>query len=155
MPRSPCTPFVRTPRRISPAASSTPPAPPRRRGGSCQPSARIPVAAEPRSQLPLRYRISTTTRLIQAACEEVPMSLVDHVVDGFRSMDADVAIKDAALANVRQWLTNAEYAAYRPQLEWLIAQQKWGGLLDRFFQVLPFGTGGRRGPVGIGPNRMN
>src|SRR5262249_6823289 len=28
-------------------------------------------------------------------------------------------------------------------------------LLDRFYQILPFGTGGRRGPVGIGPNRMN
>jgi phosphoglucomutase/phosphomannomutase len=28
-------------------------------------------------------------------------------------------------------------------------------LLDRFCQILPFGTGGRRGAVGIGPNRMN
>ena len=45
--------------------------------------------------------------------------------------------------------------AYRPQIEWLIEQQQWAGLLDRFYQILPFGTGGRRGPVGIGPNRMN
>ena len=28
-------------------------------------------------------------------------------------------------------------------------------LLDSFYQVIPFGTGGRRGPVGIGPNRIN
>ena len=28
-------------------------------------------------------------------------------------------------------------------------------LFDAFRQVLPFGTGGRRGPVGYGPNRMN
>ena len=28
-------------------------------------------------------------------------------------------------------------------------------LLDSFYQVMPFGTGGRRGAVGIGPNRMN
>jgi phosphoglucomutase/phosphomannomutase len=28
-------------------------------------------------------------------------------------------------------------------------------LLDRFYQIMPFGTGGRRGAVGIGPNRMN
>src|SRR5262249_3155999 len=32
---------------------------------------------------------------------------------------------------------------------------QWAGLLDRFCQILPFGTGGRRGAVGIGPNRMN
>ena len=32
---------------------------------------------------------------------------------------------------------------------------KWAGLLDRFYQILPFGTGGRRGAVGVGPNRMN
>ncbi len=44
---------------------------------------------------------------------------------------------------------------YRPQLEWLIATHQWAGLLDRFYQVLPFGTGGRRGAVGIGPNRFN
>src|SRR6185295_384950 len=34
-------------------------------------------------------------------------------------------------------------------------EKKWPGLLDRFYQILPFGTGGRRGAVGVGPNRMN
>jgi phosphoglucomutase/phosphomannomutase len=33
--------------------------------------------------------------------------------------------------------------------------KQWAGLLDRFYQILPFGTGGRRGAVGVGPNRMN
>src|SRR4051812_34067922 len=80
---------------------------------------------------------------------------LDQVAAGFRSIDADAAVTDAALAHIKQWLSGAEFTAYRPQLEWLIAQQKWAGLLDRFFQVLPFGTGGRRGPVGVGPNRMN
>ena len=28
-------------------------------------------------------------------------------------------------------------------------------VFDAFRQTLPFGTGGRRGPVGYGPNRMN
>jgi phosphoglucomutase len=83
------------------------------------------------------------------------MSLVDRVAEGFRSIDAEAGVKNVALAHLKTWLTGAEFAVYRPQLEWLIAQQQWSGLLDRFFQVLPFGTGGRRGPVGIGPNRMN
>ncbi len=83
------------------------------------------------------------------------MSLVDQVAEGFRTIDADAAVKDGALAHMRQWLTGADFAPYRPQLEWLIAKENWSGLLDRFFQVLPFGTGGRRGPVGVGPNRLN
>src|SRR2546423_11095891 len=32
-------------------------------------------------------------------------------------------------------------------------QNRWPGLLDRFYQIRPFGPGGRRGAVGIGPNR--
>ena len=55
----------------------------------------------------------------------------------------------------RSWLTDEQFAAYRPQIEWLIETKQFAGLLDRFYQILPFGTGGRRGAVGIGPNRMN
>src|SRR5262249_62404472 len=32
---------------------------------------------------------------------------------------------------------------------------QWAGLLDLFYHIRPFGPGGRRGPVGVGPNRMN
>src|SRR5262245_9466631 len=83
------------------------------------------------------------------------MDLLTQVADGFKGIDADVTLKDQALKHLGQWLTEAPFAAYHPQLEWLIQTQQWAGLLDRFFQILPFGTGGRRGPVGIGPNRMN
>ena len=74
---------------------------------------------------------------------------------GFLTIDADVALKELALANLTKWLTHADFASYRPQLEWLIANEKWSLLVDSFYQVMPFGTGGRRGSVGIGPNRMN
>src|SRR6516165_10749019 len=83
------------------------------------------------------------------------MALLSRVADGFRTVAADAALKEQALKYLRQWLTAAEFAPYRPQLEWLIDQQQWPGLLDRFYQILPFGTGGRRGAVGVGPNRMN
>ena len=59
------------------------------------------------------------------------------------------------LKHLSHWLSSAEFTGYRPQLTWLIENKQWAGLLDRFYQILPFGTGGRRGPVGIGPNRMN
>src|SRR5262245_53002836 len=83
------------------------------------------------------------------------MDLLTRAADGFRSVPADDAARAQALKFLEQWLTGAEFAPYRPQLEWLIEQQNWPGLLDRFCQVLPFGTGGRRGAVGVGPNRMN
>jgi phosphoglucomutase/phosphomannomutase len=75
--------------------------------------------------------------------------------DGFRAIDADPSQKERAEHYLTQWLTAPEFALYRPQIEWLIQQKQWAGLLDRFYQILPFGTGGRRGAVGIGPNRMN
>src|SRR5205807_1466002 len=83
------------------------------------------------------------------------MDLLAQATEGIRSVPADAAVKDQAIKYLTQWLTAPEFAPYRPQLQWLIEQKQWPGLLDRFYQILPFGTGGRRGPVGIGPNRMN
>jgi phosphoglucomutase/phosphomannomutase len=83
------------------------------------------------------------------------MDLFDQAAAGIRQIDAEATLKDRALTNLRQWLTADDFAAYRPQIDWLIRGQKWSLLLDSFYQVLPFGTGGRRGAVGIGPNRMN
>jgi phosphoglucomutase/phosphomannomutase len=74
---------------------------------------------------------------------------------GFATVDADAALKDKALHNLSAWLTEPEFALYKPQIERLIALGKWSVLLDSFYQIMPFGTGGRRGSVGIGPNRMN
>src|SRR3984957_6031136 len=80
---------------------------------------------------------------------------MQQAVAGFASIDVDARLKAQALEHLQRWLTATEFAAYRPQIEWLMATQQWAGLLDRFYQILPFGTGGRRGAVGIGPNRMN
>lgn len=83
------------------------------------------------------------------------MDLLDQVRAGFQTVQVDEEIKSQALRFLETWLKDAEFAGYQPQLHWLITTQQWVGLLDRFFQIMPFGTGGRRGPVGIGPNRMN
>ncbi len=83
------------------------------------------------------------------------MEMLDRVREGFQGIEADAGLKDQALKTLGLWLTAAEFRPYQPQLNWLIQAAQWAGLLDRFYQILPFGTGGRRGPVGIGPNRMN
>ncbi len=51
--------------------------------------------------------------------------------------------------------SNPDLEAYRPVLSALLDQGAWDLLADSFYQVMPFGTGGRRGPVGLGPNRFN
>jgi phosphoglucomutase/phosphomannomutase len=83
------------------------------------------------------------------------MELLEQAQNGFRSVDIDADSRRQAFTYLRQWLTESAFAPYRPQIEWLIRIGQWAGLIDRFYQILPFGTGGRRGPVGIGPNRMN
>ncbi|MGL4554030.1 MAG: phospho-sugar mutase [Gemmataceae bacterium] len=83
------------------------------------------------------------------------MDPLDRATEGFRTVAAPEPIRQQALAFLRQWLTGEAFAAYVPQTLWLIDQGQWAGLVDRFCQILPFGTGGRRGAVGVGPNRMN
>lgn len=60
-----------------------------------------------------------------------------------------------AVSNITQWLTQLKYEQYRQELEALVASEQWQVLEDSFFKVVPFGTGGRRGVVGIGSNRIN
>ena len=74
---------------------------------------------------------------------------------GFASLQVAPSLKQNALRALAYWLTEDALAPYRAQLHWLIGAGHWSLLLDSFYRVLPFGTGGRRGPVGIGPNRFN
>ena len=80
----------------------------------------------------------------RAACER-----------GFAKLPVADEDRARALAHLGEWLEGAAFRDYLPQLEWLIEQGRYEDLLDSFFRVLPFGTGGRRGPVGVGTNRFN
>lgn len=82
-------------------------------------------------------------------------STLHQVAQGLNDLPVAPETRQTALRHLALWLTEPDFAAYRPQLTWLIEQQRWSLLLDSFYRVLPFGTGGRRGPVGIGPNRFN
>jgi phosphoglucomutase/phosphomannomutase len=74
---------------------------------------------------------------------------------GFAALDIAEDVRERALASLRPWLTEARFAAYQAQLARLVRAGRFEALLDMFWQVIPFGTGGRRGPVGIGSNRFN
>jgi len=83
------------------------------------------------------------------------MDLLAQARAGFAPIEAEPSLKERALQYLKQWLSDPEFAAYRQQIQWMIEEKQWANLLDSFYQILPFGTGGRRGAMGIGPNRMN
>lgn len=60
-----------------------------------------------------------------------------------------------AAERLRRWLSGTIPFAHPEILEKHLDPERVPLLFDAFWQVLPFGTGGRRGPVGYGANRMN
>lgn len=82
-------------------------------------------------------------------------NLLGLIKNGFSSLSVDQQYKDSALIHLERWLTEPEFADFVPQIEYLVENSKWDMILDCFYQIIPFGTGGRRGLVGIGPNRIN
>jgi len=82
-------------------------------------------------------------------------ALIAKAKDGFDTLDVSEMYISSALKWLDLWLTDEAFADYVAQIQYLIDEAKWNFLLDSFYQVIPFGTGGRRGLVGIGPNRIN
>ena len=60
-----------------------------------------------------------------------------------------------AAERLRSWLAGEVPYAYPEVLARHLDADRLALVFDAFWQVLPFGTGGRRGRVGYGPNRMN
>jgi phosphoglucomutase len=81
--------------------------------------------------------------------------LLRRAIEGFETLPVPEEVRAAAAVHLERWLEGDGFAPYTPQIHWLIERKAWDVLLDSFYQVIPFGTGGRRGIVGIGPNRIN
>ncbi len=82
-------------------------------------------------------------------------TLIEKAKKGFATLDIPENFTTDALGWLTTWLTDTMFSAYVPQIAHLVETEQWDFLLDSFYQVIPFGTGGRRGLVGIGPNRIN
>ncbi len=72
----------------------------------------------------------------------------------------DAALRDGKLnaeahRYLKKWATGAAYAGFHAEIARLSEAGSWNELAESFGEVLPFGTGGRRGPMGVGPNRIN
>ncbi len=83
------------------------------------------------------------------------MDFLQELQTGFSTLAVSEKYKIAAIKNIQRWLSDLEFKDYKEQILYLIENKRFELLLDSFYQVIPFGTGGRRGPVGIGTNRIN
>lgn len=64
-------------------------------------------------------------------------------------------LNQAAFDEITKWLTQDEFEEFRAELEQRIARGDWDLLLDQFYRVVVFGTGGIRGVMEVGTNRIN
>ena len=68
---------------------------------------------------------------------------------------AENRLSDAAFRAVSQWLIDPEFADFVPEIQLLIEDEDMDEIEDAFRTHIEFGTGGIRGKMGPGPNRIN
>ncbi len=64
-------------------------------------------------------------------------------------------LNEKAFGEITKWLSDEEFSEFVPALSQRIKDEKWEDLMDSFYRVLIFGTGGIRGVMDIGTNRIN
>ncbi len=81
---------------------------------------------------------------------------VDSLVAALTPALAEGKISEATCKSVIHWLTAPEYVTFVPEIATAIERSAWGELEAAFWEVIPFGTGGRRGAMGAyGPATIN
>ena len=78
---------------------------------------------------------------------------LDVAAEGIAALGLPADLTKTATANLVSW--SAAHPDDDAALQGLVTAGKFDDLADAFYRTLPFGTAGRRGPVGIGPNRIN
>lgn len=80
---------------------------------------------------------------------------MQNILDKLSQARASGKISETAYANIYKWLTGKEYQEYWEAISSLVEGERFKELEDNFYMIIPFGTGGRRGTCGVGPNRIN
>jgi len=68
-------------------------------------------------------------------------------VEGVGAAVATGDLTASTAQNVSRWLTESQYSAFQPQLLSLVESGDFNELNRLFWERIPFGTGGRRGPM--------
>lgn len=80
---------------------------------------------------------------------------MENIIEKLTRAHREGKIGEAAYNNAKKWLTNEEYREYRERIARLVQEEDFSEIEDCFYTIIPFGTGGRRGTCGVGPNRIN
>ncbi|MBV8716236.1 MAG: phospho-sugar mutase [Chloroflexi bacterium] len=75
--------------------------------------------------------------------------------DLLASLKQQGRLSSEALHNVQLWLEDPSLAEFTPEIQSLAERGEWGELEDAFYKHINIGTGGIRGAIGPGPNRIN
>jgi phosphomannomutase len=79
----------------------------------------------------------------------------EHLKTTLASALQEKKLNQTAHDEIIKWLTQDEFKEFVPQLTEEINQGNWEQLMDKFYRVVIFGTGGIRGVMDIGTNRIN
>jgi len=109
------------------------------------------------------FNLPETTRA--SAEKELLDVLANVIMDRYvqkKGGDAEVKKKaKTAKKNLFQWMTEDKFSDYHKVLKYVVInlaqhdEMIAAELFDSFYATVKFGTGGRRGKVGIGPRRIN
>jgi len=76
-------------------------------------------------------------------------------LDLVRDAEKKNKLNKTASKELQRWLTDNQFKKYQSDLKKLIDENKWDILMDSFYTMVIFGTGGIRGVMGAGTNRIN
>ncbi|MBP6882157.1 MAG: phospho-sugar mutase [Candidatus Levybacteria bacterium] len=64
-------------------------------------------------------------------------------------------LNQTAFDEISKWFTEEEFKEFIPELTKQVHEGNWEDLMDKFYRVVIFGTGGIRGLMDVGTNRVN
>ncbi len=81
--------------------------------------------------------------------------LTDEIKEKLAGWTSAGRLMESARERIVKWLDSNRYADFHRDIVDMIDRQDTTALNDCFWTIIPFGTGGRRGTMGVGPNRIN
>lgn len=80
----------------------------------------------------------------------------DQLLESLKAAAATGKLSQDSPANIENWLSRECMKEYHDRIRELIQSESWETLDSMFWTTIPFGTGGRRGPMGeLGPATIN
>lgn len=80
---------------------------------------------------------------------------MDNVTPILAKLRTEKVLSEEALTNLTTWLTREDLASFREDIVALINDCAFDKLEDAFYTRIRVGTGGIRGTIGVGSNRIN